>query len=257
MKSRVILRSPLLAQLHGVQHGFATRLGGVSKDPVATFNFGTQFDTPEAATENRRRFALELRIEGPHRLCEVSQVHGTHVAAAPVTPETEADAIVSNTPGWAIGVRTADCAPILIACCDSRGEVVQVAAIHAGWRGATAGIVLSTLGKLTAAGAKAELMRAAVGPLIGWDRFEVGEEVVEAARASLQGQQPQVRIGSRGRPLLDLRHLVTQHLLDGGLEPEYIDHVGGCTYDTPALFFSYRRDKGRNGTHLSAITFGV
>ena len=257
MARRVILQSPLLHPLHGVRHGFATRLGGVSRGRVATFNFGHRYDTADARAENRRRFALRLGIAGVHRLCEVNQVHGTEVATAPLDSEVEADALVCDVSGWAIGVRTADCAPILVACCDDRGRATAVAAIHAGWRGATAGIVSTVLERLVARGAQTEFMRAAIGPTIGIDRFEVGEEVVAAARVSLNGEAPKTRPGPAGRPLLDLRHLVTQHLLAAGLPRHHIDHVGCCTYDAPALFFSYRRDQGLNGTHLSAISFGV
>ena len=257
MSQRVILQSPLLEQLSGVRHGFATRLGGVSPGLVASMNFGGNLDPREARAENRRRFALQLGIEGVHRLCEVSQVHGTTVATAPDNGPAEADALVCNAPGWAVGVRTADCAPVLVAGCDREGRVESIAAIHAGWRGATAGVIFAALEKLVATGARPEFMRAAVGPTIGIDRFEVGEEVVAAARSSLEGFAPRTRAGPRGRPLLDLRHLVTQHLLAAGLAQDHIDHVGGCTYDAPALFFSYRRDKGKNGSHLSAIAFGA
>lgn len=257
MARRVILKSPLLDQIAGVQHGFATRLGGVSEGRVASMNFGEGGDSRAAQTENRRRFALRLGVAGIDRLCEVNQVHGTTVATAPGQDATRADALVCAAPGWAVGVRTADCAPVLVASCDRQGRVTSVAAIHAGWRGATAGIIFDALEKLVAGGARPERMRAAVGPTIGIDRFEVGEDVVEAARSSLDGSLPRTRPGPRGRPMLDLRDLVTQHLLASGLLRDHIDHVGGCTYDTPSLFFSYRRDKGKNGSHLSAIAFGA
>ncbi|MCK6547215.1 peptidoglycan editing factor PgeF [Myxococcota bacterium] len=256
----MILASPMLSAIPFVRHGFSTRLGGVSSGPFATLNLDRGVGDDDAAVaENRRRFLLGLGAPGAD-LVQVHQVHGTAIVDEATVdrsgPRPEGDALVCTRPGVVIGVRTADCVPILVVAKALNGRPLAVAAIHAGWRGATAGILGAAIEKLEALGAKRRRMFFALGPAIGRDAFEVGPEVIDAARASLGGEEPPHVVSSTtGKPHLDLFALLERQLarLDVS-EPQY-ERVGGCTHDQPALFFSHRRDRGRTGRHLAAITW--
>lgn len=233
----------------GVRHGFSTRLGGVTSGVGATFDLGRERRSD--LDENRRRFALDhLSLGRVEDLHEVDQVHGAAVVSDDAAPETKADGLISARPGHAVGVRTADCAPILIAAVDRHPYLV--AAIHAGWRGAVAGIVQVGLDALKAKGARIEHLHVAIGPTIALSAFEVGPEVIEQATAAL-GHPPKTQISPRGTVHLDLVDLVTQQLQKGGVPPGQVEWIGGCTFGQPALYFSHRRDRGQTGRHLSAI----
>ncbi len=244
--------SPLLSRVPGVRHGFATRRGGVSEGPFASWNFGPD-DAPSALVENRRRFNAALQLDAETAVVQVRQVHGARVVdAGMVDPETEADAIITTDPGRPIGVRTADCAPLLIAGVDEDGRP-HVAAVHAGWRGAVANIPAAAVAALESRGVRADFQMAAIGPTIGIGAFEVGDEVVAAARHVLLGEAPNTKVNARGRHHLDLVDLVRRLLVRAGVPSDNIDVVGGCTFEDDGRYFSHRRDKGRTGRHLSAI----
>lgn len=242
------MTSSLLKSL-GVVHGFSTRLGGVSRGPGATFDLGRE--DREELLENRRRFALDhLGLSSLEALHQVDQVHGVTVVDDGAPPDTKADGLYTQRPGHAVGVRTADCAPILIAVASRRP--LAVAALHAGWRGAVAGIVGVGVQRLLALGAQPEQLYAAIGPTISLAAFEVGPEVVEAATLAL-GAPPRTMRSERGTFHLDLVDLVTRQLVAHGVPPGQIEWIGGCTVAQPSLYFSYRRDRGVTGRHLSAI----
>ena len=240
----MIERSTMLSAIAGVRHGFSTRTGGVSLAPLDSLNVARNLDDdPSAVAENRRRLHHEIGL-GAAPLVEVDQVHSATVLEVEAAPATamQADAIVTRSAGLAVGVRTADCAPILIA-----GDDV-VAAVHAGWRGAVARIVAATVERLSDAGA----LSVAIGPAIGLDAFEVGDEVIEAARASIAtGDVPAMR--SNGSWHLDLRGLLQMQLLEIGVSADRIELVGGCTHHHAERYFSYRRERGQTGRHLSVI----
>lgn len=247
----MLLTSPLLAQVPRVRHGFTTRQGGVSEGPYASWNFGPRDENPAAVEENRRRFLDALGVGGP--VLQVSQVHGARVVdAGLVAPAVEADGILSTRPGTVVGIRTADCAPILLAGVDEDGTP-HVAAVHAGWRGAVANIPGVAVAALADRGASPDRLVAAVGPTIGLDNFEVGPEVVEAARMALDGEEPRTIVNARGRQHLDLVDLIRRLLTRAGIADDHIDVVGGCTVADPELYFSHRRDQGVTGRHLAAI----
>jgi len=240
----VIERCAKLASIERVRHGFSTRCGGVSTGAYESLNVARNLDDdPDAVRENRTRLMAAIGLEGAP-LVEVDQVHGARVITvdAPLAAPEEADALVSRTPGLAVGVRTADCAPVLFA-----GEGV-VAAAHAGWRSAVARIVGGTI---EAMGVAPATLQVAIGPAIGIDAFEVGDEVIDAANDSLaSGAAPAMK---RGKWHLDLRGLVRAQLVELGVPADRIALVGGCTFATPDRYFSHRRDRGRTGRHLSVI----
>ncbi|MEM7679043.1 MAG: polyphenol oxidase family protein, partial [Myxococcota bacterium] len=169
-----------------------------------------------------------------------------------VRPQTEADGLVESRAHIVLGIRTADCAPLLMAGTDANGHT-HIAAVHAGWRGAVADIQSGAVRALGERGVSAGDLRVAIGPTIGFDAFEVGDEVVEAARHALDGDDPRLRKNERGRWHLDLPDLIERTLHRAGVSPEHVELVGGCTVQNEDLFFSYRRDRGKTGRHLAAI----
>jgi polyphenol oxidase len=164
----------LTADLLPAPHGFFTRRGGVSEGPYASLNCSLSSQDDRAAVlENRARVARSLGTE-PNRLLGLTQVHGIHVVTATEAwaagQGEKADAMVTDRPGLALGIITADCAPVLFA--DAGGKIVGAA--HAGWRGAVAGVLEATLAAMTALGASPDGITAAVGPCIAAESYEVG-----------------------------------------------------------------------------------
>lgn len=247
------IRSALLAR-HGFAHGFSTRRGGVSAPPFDSLDLGrTVGDDPAAVEENHRLLAMDVGYEVA-RLFETSQVHGGAVRAIEAGDEVravravEADALVATRAGDAVGVRTADCIPVLVADPGSGA----VAAIHAGWRGVVAGVVGAGVRGLAArAGAPASRLVAAIGPCIRAASFEVGEDV--ARRIAEVAHGADVIVPGDPRPRVDLVRAVVAQLSALGLPRDAIDDVGGDTFAEPERFFSHRRDAARSGRMLSVI----
>lgn len=247
------IRSRLLSE-HGIAHGFSTREGGVSAPPFDALNLArTVGDDAAAVAENHRRLAADVGYDVA-RLFETSQVHGAVVRAieagdrVDVVRDVRADALVAPRAGDVVGVRTADCLPLLLA----DPESGAVAAIHAGWRGVVAGVVVAGLEALCArSGAPASRLVAAIGPCIRAESFEVGAEVAEQLAAVSHGTP--VVVAREPRPHVDLVRAVLAQLEALGVPRASIDDVGGDTFADPARFFSHRRDADRSGRHLAVI----
>lgn len=252
------IESPLLAGLEGIVHGFFTRRGGVSEGPFASLNVGLgSGDLPERVAANRARIAAMLAIP-PDRLLSARQVHGTVCLAAeepwPLADRPEADALVCARPELAVGVVTADCAPVLLA--DPVAGLV--AAVHAGWRGLRDGILAATVARLKAMGSRPQDLRAAIGPCIGAASYEVGPEL---ARAFTDADPDHARFFAArpdsDRLLFDLKGCCRHALLRAGLLPEQVETLPQDTCAEEARFFSYRRScrrgERRFGVQLSAI----
>lgn len=158
-----------------------------------------------------------------------------------------ADAIVSDVPGLAVAVVTADCVPLLVAEADG----VRVAAIHAGWRGLAAGVVAEGLLALARLGAEPGRLRAVIGPHIGPCCYEIDEPVVTALEARFGSLAATALMPSRpGHATLDLARLVVAECLAAGLSPEAVGDLGvACTHCDGARFHSFRRD-GPNAGRL-------
>lgn len=248
----VILTSALLCA-HGFAHAFSTRRGGVSAPPFDALNLGRAVgDDAAAVAENHARLARAAGYE-PARLFETSQVHGAGVhvlagASVEATRAIEADALLARVPGDAVGVRTADCVPVLV----GDPETGAALAVHAGWRGVAARIVpLAVRRLLEVTGAPAARLVLAIGPHIRLRAFEVGDEVAAAIAAA---SEPGVVVRDLGpRPHVDLARAVRVQLSALGVEPERVDDVGGCACDEPERFYSHRRDGARSGRMLSVI----
>ena len=245
-----------LASLPGIRHVFLSRDGGVSEGISAGLNCGLgSDDDPDKVTKNRSRAAQSVGV-APDRLRTLYQVHSTRVIDADTTDWTgtppEADALVCTTPGTAIGVLAADCAPVLFA--DPEAQIIGAA--HAGWHGALNGIVGATVDAMLARGAQADRIRAAVGPCIGPNSYEVGPEFPAAfleqdsANAQFFKQKQE-----SDRLLFDLPAYVDSRLRLAGLPRSNI--TGHDTY-CDNNFFSYRRSCHRSepdyGRNLSLIT---
>jgi polyphenol oxidase len=244
------LRSALLDE-HRFAHGFSLRSGGVSEGRYASLNLGRSVgDDPEHVAENARRFAGEIAVD-LDRLYEASQVHGRGVvdARGPITEvrKREADALVSMDAGVGVGVRTADCVPILIA--DPRTGVVS--AVHAGWRGLVAYVIAAAVQRMHEQGAQPGDLVAAIGPHIRAESFEVGKDVASEIASAAHGVDVIVSRGAR--PHVDLAKVVVAQLVHAGIAKERIDDIGGDTFADAERFFSHRRDAGDTGRHLSAI----
>jgi YfiH family protein len=237
-------------------HGFFTRRGGVSEGPYASLNCSLSGnDVRENVLENRARVARSLGAL-PQSLVGVTQVHGAAVAtvteAWPVGEGPRADAMVTNRPGIALGIITADCAPVLFS--DRKAGVIGAA--HAGWRGAVAGVLEATLTAMVALGAQIARTKVAIGPCIGQASYEVGPDLRDAVLAEdraasvffVDGRVP-------GRWQFDLAGYCGHRMGRAGL-PEWVSLVADTAAD-PVRFFSHRRRTlaggGPIGHQMSAI----
>lgn len=245
-------RAPGLA---GVSHGFFGRQGGVSEGLYSSLNAGLgSSDDREAVLENRGRIAAAL---GSGELLSVHQIHSPDVVTveAPWAPGQgpQADAMVTTRRGIALGILTADCAPILFA--DPEAGVIGAA--HAGWKGALTGVAEATVTAMVALGARTERIRAAVGPCIGPESYEVGPEFEARFLAELGAGAARFfrRPDPAGRPYFDLPGFVAHRLESAGLGA--VEILGLDTFARPDDFFSFRRTthrgEGDYGREVAAI----
>ena len=253
----VWLSAPLL---QGIHHGFSTRKGGVSPAPWDSLNLGPgRGDAPEHVLENYRRFCLAVGTD-PHRTVLARQVHETTVLHATSKDcgkglfrerDYTADALITNEPGLALVVFSADCGILLL----HDPEAGCVGAVHAGWRGCAAGIVEKTVREMVRLlGARPERIRAAVGPCIGKCCFETDSDVPEAMQASALGAEAEPYWERRGAKYhVDLAGLNRQWLLHAGVAPEHIDVCGLCTACRPDLFWSHRKMGNARGAQVAMI----
>lgn len=245
-----------LAALNAVRHGFFTREGGVSAGVYDSLNCGfSSGDDPVLVADNRARALRRLDLP-PDSLCTARQVHGTRVLVAREAisgPQaTEADALVTDCLGVALGVLSADCAPVLIA--DREARVIGCA--HAGWRGALAGVIEATIEAMTMLGARRKQMSAAVGPCIAQPSYEVGPDML----SQFVAQDPESEtlfepVAGSDRLLFDLKAYVLRRLAIAGVADRLA--LPADTLTDEQRFFSARRSRRRGsdrfGLLLSAI----
>lgn len=230
-----ILTSDALAPL---RHGFFTRRGGASSGIYSGLNCGAgSGDQSEVVAINRARAAQALAL-APSALLGVHQVHSAEVVIVE-TPDSvvgqRADALVTDRPGLALSVLSADCMPVLLA----DAEAGVIGAVHAGWRGALAGVLEATLDAMEALGAEREAICAVIGPCISQSAYEVGPDFLDSFVAEDPDFEWFFANGKEGRYLFDLPGFGLRQLREAGVgHAEWTRH---CTYDQPALFYSYRR----------------
>lgn len=189
-------------------------------------------------------------------IAALKQIHSTRVVvlknsmSSGELTETEGDALVTNQPQTLIVVRTADCVPVLLV----EKATGVVGAIHAGWRGAVAGIVSETIRACVEAfGAKPEQMHMAIGPSIGPCCFEVDEPVIDPLRTRYPAWPDVLRHTSEGKGVLDLKQLIYHQIRDSGIPEGRIGRLDHCTHCRADLFYSYRREGKVLGTMFSGI----
>lgn len=222
-----------------------TRNGGVSQAAFASLNLAHHVgDDAELVKKNRELLKTALQL--PSEPFWISQVHGVNVVeigiekhSSPIT----ADASYTRQTNAVCVILTADCLPILI--CDRKATIV--AAIHAGWRGLAAGVIEQTIKALNISG---DQLLAWLGPAIGPDKYEVGEDVLEKFIAIDSQAEIAFKSSSSNRWLANMYLLAKQRLISCGITAIY----GGdyCTHSDEKRFFSYRRDKltGRMATGI-------
>jgi hypothetical protein len=241
------------AALHA-PHGFFTRRGGVSTGPHASLNCSLSGqDSRDSVLENRARAAQAIGAE-PQHLLGLTQVHGAAVVHATTAwaagAGPRADAMVTDRPGIALGIITADCAPVLF--CDAAAGVVGAA--HAGWRGALAGVLEATAAAMQALGATN--IAAAVGPCIAAASYEVGADLRDAVLARDAADERFFAAGRRdGHWQFDLAGYCAARLAAAGVA--VVASLGLDTLADEARFFSHRRRTlaggGPIGHQISAI----
>lgn len=220
----------------------STREHGVSKAPYSGLNLGMHVgDDPADVITNRQRLVTASNM--PSQPVWLNQTHSTDVAVigAPTDDVVDADASYCETPGVVLSAMTADCLPILLAARDGSA----ISAVHAGWRGLADGIVENALSHF-----KTDV-QAWIGPAIGFEAFEIGEEV----RKAFCHLHPEYSVAfkphpSSGKWLADLAKIAEMKLKAAGVED--ISQSGLCTYQDPVRFYSYRRD-GQTGRMASFI----
>jgi hypothetical protein len=239
-----------------ITHGFFTRQGGVSEGQFASLNCGWKSgDDVHRVAENRGRIAAVMRVS-PEKLLSCHQIHSATVATVTTiwnsVERPEADAMVTQVPGIALGILTADCVPVLFV--DPVARVIGAA--HAGWRGALGGIVENTIVAMKNLGAKTGNIQAALGPCIWQDTYEVDAEFPKAFLAqdptAKRFFKPAARVGHL---MFDLPGYVTAKLSSAGITQ--IVPSPANTFDHHEQYFSYRRNtlQGIKGTGslMSAI----
>lgn len=234
--------------LDGVAHGFFGRRGGLSTGAVAGLNCGTGSDDDPHIVEANRRLAADAILPGAP-IASVYQIHSPTVEivteAVHHDERPRADALVTNRPGLLLGVVTADCAPILLADRDA----AIVAAAHAGWRGAIAGVTDQAIAAMISLGARPEKISVAIGPCLGRSSFEVGHEFADLLLADDPDNERFFGEGPSGKPHFDLEAYLAARLAAAGIQR--IEVAGLDTYVLEDRFYSYRR-----ATHRDEPTYG-
>lgn len=218
-----------------VPHGFFTRQGGASSGVFSGLNCGLgSSDQRETVLINRARVAETM---GTEHLVSVHQTHSTRAlpVEGPLDTPVEADAMVSKTPGLALGILTADCQPVLFA--DAENGVIGAA--HAGWKGALDGILEATLDAMETLGANRETTKAVIGPSISQRVYEVGPEFLDRFADEDPENTRFFANGEGDRLHFDLIGFGLHRLRAAGVAEA--SWTGHCTYSDPDRFYSYRR----------------
>jgi purine-nucleoside/S-methyl-5'-thioadenosine phosphorylase / adenosine deaminase len=250
-----VRRAANLERAEGIAHGFFGRTGGVSSGIYASLNCGPGSNDERAhVIENRRRVIEALAPDA--KLVTVHQVHGAKAIRVTSPWEVgsgpEADAMVTNLPGIALGILTADCAPVLLA--DAFSGVIGAA--HAGWKGANYGVVEVAVSAMEGLGARRDRISAAIGPCISQENYEVSD----IFRSNFIDPDPESeRLFTAGRTAnhyqFDLESYVVQRLADTGVTS--VERLSFCTYANESDYFSFRRTTHRGekdyGRQISTI----
>ena len=252
----MLIQSPALATLKRVRHAFFTRAGGVSEGVYASLNGGLGSNDDRAhVNENRKRMTAALEVaEGA--LAMAFQVHSPDavVATHPWTRDgrPRADAVLTTTPGLAVGVTIADCGPVLLA--DEAAGVVG--AVHAGWKGALDGVIESAVAAMEKLGAQRTRIVAAIGPMIRKESYEVGPEFIARFRADDPGNRCYFATAEQpGHAMFDLPRYIARKLLLARVG--MIQDLGLDTYADETHFYSYRRSVHRKEADYGRLVAAI
>lgn len=242
-----------------IRHAFFTREGGVSVGAhVAGLNCSEKTNPPEHYEDNLRRIAQSMAVDD-HHLLFCRQIHSARVVTLenPWTRQArpDADAMVTSTRNLALGILTADCAPVLF----HDGEAGVIGAAHAGWKGAFGGVLEETICAMKVLGARTQNIRAVIGPCIQQHSYEVGPEFYGAFLKATPANTAFFRDAPRtGHFLFDLPAYCLARLKAHGITEAY--SLGTDTCSDEKRFFSYRRKTLRgepaHGTLMSVIVLG-
>ncbi len=242
------------AALAGFPHGFLGRRGGVSTGVCAGLNVGLGSSDDRAAVLENRRLAVQAVAPGA-RLVTVHQIHSPDALYAdspwPDDARPRADALVTDRPGLALGILTADCTPVLLA--DREAGVIGAA--HAGWKGAFAGVIEAVVAAMEARGARRERIAVAIGPVIARKSYEVDESFFRRFLEAEPANEHFFSAGRAGHHQFDIEAFVLARLGEAGVRQA--EALGRDTYADPDRFYSYRRATHRGepdyGRQLSLI----
>lgn len=235
------------AAIAPVQHGFFTRKGGVSTDIYHGLNCGYgSADSARNVRHNRDLVAKSFAVDPTH-LISVQQTHSTQVTTvrAPLSKPVQSDAMVTDQPGLALAILTADCQPVLFS--DPIAGVIGAA--HAGWRGALDGILENTLDKMETLGAKRAQIQAVIGPSISQRVYEVGPDFFDKFTMDESDNERFFVNGTDDRLQFDLIGFGLFKLRQAGVG--HAEWTGHCTYSEPDRFYSYRQ-----ATHRKQPDYG-
>ncbi|MDM7923897.1 MAG: peptidoglycan editing factor PgeF [Pyrinomonadaceae bacterium] len=255
---RVLVCRPL--EEAGFANGFSTRLGGVSQmsseTPTDLNLAGYDEDASENIEENRRRFLAAF--DDGYKLSSVWQVHGDGVKLVrdmddAARTEEKYDALASDLAGLLVGVKTADCVPVLIGDPKTGGY----AAVHAGWRGTVQSIAVKAIDLMKKEfGSDPANLVAAIGPAACGRNYEIGQDVIDAFGENFSASDSYFSPTREGHALVDLHLANRDQIIGAGIKPENIYTAPFCTMENTGLFFSYRVEKrkyGKTGRLMSVI----
>lgn len=265
MSFRELRRDTLLcyqSDLLSRPHGFTTRLGGVSTGHLSSMNLGlSRGDSRDNVLKNYEILGEAIGFD-PHKTVQAVQVHGKAVRLCTeedwgkglyAHTDYEADGLITNVPGTALVVFSADCGTILL----EDPVTGAVGACHAGWRGTALGIARETvLAMVRAFGCDPKNIRAALGPCIAQDCFETDADVPQAMLAALGEEARPAIIQTGAKYHVDIKYLNRVFLQKAGIRPEHMDTSPLCTACDPELFWSARRHGDRRGSLGAIIVAG-
>lgn len=247
MKNVELVNVDIFSPFSNVSGWFTKKNGGIIGKGRYVEGLNCGFNTrstPSEIAENRMMVFNYLGLK-PENVAFAKQVHGDQigvVSTGGTYPDT--DALITETYGLTLAIQVADCAAVLLTDPDTN----IIAAVHAGWRGAVAGIVLKTIDKMgRLATARPDRMLAYISPCISQHYFEVGKEV--SARFPLQFVDSESFVKDH----VDLKGFIIQQLKDTGIPEKQISVDSGCTYRETHAYYSYRREGDKAGRMLGLI----
>ncbi len=252
------LESPLLKEYDFITHAFCTRCGGVSEGNFANLNFSLrEGDEEKMVSRNWETLAssFDLSVE---QFFMAKQVHSDGILvidddpASPLIgdPTIDFDAIISNRPGLAIGILTADCVPVLLV--DTTKRVIGI--VHAGWKGTSLNIAEKAVDTFVRRFSSSTTdIIAAIGPAIGRCCYQVDDVVFEAMKEDGNRNSFFSKCNEKGKWMFDLPLANRFQIQRAGVPPENIFLLNVCTSCHVDIFFSHRRDRGNTGRQLSFI----